>query len=278
MKRIDETKYNWGAIQKDFDDGLTLSKILRKYGISRTVFNRGRKIGLFITTRNPLSHKHSSETKNKISKKRIEYLKKDVKNHNWSKYHKKSIPCSLFKEKLLENGINFIEEYRPLDKNFYKIDIAFPDKKIGIEINGNQHYNLDHKTLKPYYQKRKNIIESTGWKLFDFHYTISFKKEKLDEIVAYLIANKIGNLSYFEDDWKVSKKFKNKKRLKRLASDKINKIDNIKKLLLESDIDFSKFGWVGKAAKIINCSPQHVNRWMKKNMLDFYNKNCFRRQ
>jgi hypothetical protein len=63
MKRIDETKYNWGAIQKDFDDGLTLSKILRKYGISRTVFNRGRKIGLFIATRNPLSHKHSSETK-----------------------------------------------------------------------------------------------------------------------------------------------------------------------------------------------------------------------
>lgn len=59
----------------------------------------------------------------------------------------------------------------------------------------------------------------------------------------------------------------------------LNKIEQKEKieLLLNSDIDFSKFGWVNKASKILNIRPQKVNNWMKKNMLEFYEKNCFKR-
>lgn len=28
----------------------------------------------------------------------------------------------------------------PLDDRSFSLDIAFPEKKIGIEVNGNQHY------------------------------------------------------------------------------------------------------------------------------------------
>lgn len=55
------------------------------------------------------------------------------------------------------------------------------------------------------------------------------------------------------------------------ANDKI-------KLIFESKIDFSKLGWVKQVSKILNISPQKVNKWMKKYMFDFYNEKCFKRK
>ncbi len=55
-------------------------------------------------------------------------------------------------KKILDNiNVKYVPEYNPLINRFFSIDIAFPDKKIGIEINGNQHYNI-HGSLKEYYQ------------------------------------------------------------------------------------------------------------------------------
>ena len=48
--------------------------------------------------------------------------------------------------------------------------------------------------------------------------------------------------------------------------------------IVNSNIDFSKFGWVNQASKIINQKPQRVNQWMKRFMSDFYNDNCFKRK
>lgn len=59
--------------------------------------------------------------------------------------------------------------------------------------------------------------------------------------------------------------------------EKEKQIEEIKQKLLHSDIDFSKFGWVGKASTIIGITPQKVNQWMKRNMLEFYNEKCFKR-
>lgn len=50
------------------------------------------------------------------------------------------------------------------------------------------------------------------------------------------------------------------------------------KLVENSNINFDKFGWVNEVATVINCKPQKVNIWMKKYMLDFYNKKCFKRK
>ena len=50
------------------------------------------------------------------------------------------------------------------------------------------------------------------------------------------------------------------------------------KLITESDIDFSKFGWVNHVAKLINITPQKVSAFMKKYMSDFYKEKCFKRK
>jgi len=48
-------------------------------------------------------------------------------------------------------------------------------------------------------------------------------------------------------------------------------------LVLNSGIDFSKFGWVNKVAPIINQKIGKVNKWMKRIMPDFYKEKCFKR-
>ena len=63
--------------------------------------------------------------------------------------------------------------------------------------------------------------------------------------------------------------------LKKMSSQK--KIDKIKHLLVNSGIDFSKFGWVNKASIIIGITPQKVNSWMKRNMPELLNESFTRK-
>jgi len=49
-------------------------------------------------------------------------------------------------------------------------------------------------------------------------------------------------------------------------------------LVLNSTIDFEKYGWVGQASKLLDKHPQKINQWMKKYMPDFYNDRCFKKK
>lgn len=53
--------------------------------------------------------------------------------------------------------------------------------------------------------------------------------------------------------------------------------NNIEKII-NSDIDFSKFGWVNEVSKLINKKPQKIKAFMKKYLLEFYNDKCFKRK
>jgi len=48
--------------------------------------------------------------------------------------------------------------------------------------------------------------------------------------------------------------------------------------VLNSNIDFSKIGWVKEASKVIGITPQKVSGWMRRNMSDFYETKCFKRK
>ena len=49
-------------------------------------------------------------------------------------------------------------------------------------------------------------------------------------------------------------------------------------LVINSGIDFSKFGWVTKVSELLGITPQKVNKWMKRYLGDFYNTACFKRK
>lgn len=188
MQNIDNIikfQYDWNVIQEDHNSGLYLTEIISKYNINKLRLNRAVKLGLFQKIIHPRIQ--TEESRKIISQKRKEYLKANPDKHVWKNNNKfKSNPCEHFKNLLKENNINFVSEFEPLNDRLFSIDIAFPSIKLGLEINGNQHYNKD-KSLKPYYQKRKDLIVTAGWKLYDIHYSLVFKKEITDQLINELI-------------------------------------------------------------------------------------------
>lgn len=220
-------------------------------------------------------HKHTEETKLQMSNSRIDWLKKNPEKHPWKRKTKfTSIPCENFKKYLDSINLKYISEYDTYDETHrnFSIDIAFPDIKLGIEINGNQHYNKDG-TLKKYYQKRHEIIESYGWKLLEIHYLSCFKEENIKEIIQFY--KQPDYTEYFNK--KRKKNLKKEQKIQEIKQKKKDKIENIKNQIISSNIDFSKFGWVGQVSKLIGMLPQKVNIFMKKYMKEFYEEKCFKR-
>ena len=133
-----------------------------------------------------LGKKHTEESKTKMRISRAKYLKENPDLHPWKRNDKfLSVPCQIVKDYLLLKNINFVEEFPPLEDRFFSIDIAFPDIKVGIEINGNQHYSSGGNLL-PYYQKRHDLIVESGWTLFELSYTVAYDLSKIDDIISKL--------------------------------------------------------------------------------------------
>lgn len=217
--------------------------------------------------------------KKKISEGRKKYLAENPDKHPWKRSDKfKSVPCNFVKEILKSKNIKFVDEWNPLEDRNFSIDIAFPDIKLGIEINGNQHYNSDG-TLKDYYQKRHNIITDAGWTLIELHYSSCFNVEFLENILNF--KQQPDYTEFFKI--KEHKRNRNKNKIKipngqtiRIKND--IKWEPFKTAILNSNIDFSKYGWVRQVALILKISPQKVNKWMSRHMNDFYVEKCYKRK
>jgi len=140
--------------------------------------------------------KHTEETKKSLSDNRKKYLKNNPDKHPW-KMSKKfiSAPCEELKRVLREHNISFVEEFQPLyPDRFFSLDISFPEDKIGIEVNGNQHYNKDM-SLKDYYLTRHNMLMKSGWEIIECHYSLVYKDEYINTLITN-IKNKIKNYDY----------------------------------------------------------------------------------
>lgn len=167
----------------------------------------------------------------------------------------KSKCCENFKNMLKENKIDFIEEYSPfIPERLYSLDIAFPDIKIGIEINGSQHYNSDGELNEKTLEKQK-FFEERGWKLFQIYYKdcYSIDIKNFSDILILSPRNK----QYIKSDFDIREKIRKEKEkviqdkiLKKIEKEECNK-KYIELLINNSGIDFSKSGWSRKAQEYI---------------------------
>jgi very-short-patch-repair endonuclease len=218
------------------------------------------------------------------------------KNH-WDS--KSSYPEQFF-EKVIQNEFedkNYTREY-PFFQ--YRLDFAWINKKLVIEIDGQQHEKKEHKKSDI---KKDKLLKENDWlvlriKWIDIfnntQYWINIAKNFIHEDYLKYIYNNFYNIyeSYNKEiDFDFLKEyFKNKKNKnkeikanlkKQTLKNKIEKesIIKIKKdNILNSNIDFSKFGWVNKASEILEIRSQKVNQWMKINMPEFYETKCFKRK
>ena len=99
------------------------------------------------------SRTHSKETKNILRFKRIKYMQENPEKTSYV-YRQRKFPAKSKLEKIFENELknNNICDYKydyPL--NIYKLDYAFINNKICVEIDGSQH--------KRYVQMQRDILK-----------------------------------------------------------------------------------------------------------------------
>lgn len=203
IQKFYDDNHSWNDVSKEFHISIhTISKYIKqKFLKSRSTYQTNKL--------KRKSFNHTQETKNKIKAARINYLKNNPDKKSWQNKGKTSIPCNIVKNLYLENNIKFIEEYQPLlhQNRFFSIDIAFPDKKIGIEINGRQHYDSNG-NLTPYYQSRHDLIINEGWKLYEIPYQYAFNIERMLSLADSILKEQTCDLTF---DYQKPKEFKPKK-------------------------------------------------------------------
>ena len=198
---------------------------------------------------------------------------------HWKETHKKEFEayckgqskcCENFKQYLRNNNIDFIEEYCPYWKERgYRLDIAFPDEKIGIEINGSQHYdnegNLNEITLE-----KQKFFENHGWKIIQIYYKWCYGVIENNKIINSIFDLPIHNKKYVKEIYKKSYfKKQEKLKLEKIKEEQKQNIEEqhkqiIYNLINNSGIDFTKSGW----------SKQAINYLTNRNEL--WNKGIFR--
>ncbi len=188
---------------------------------------------------------------------------KDNHQEEFLQYSKsKSKCCENFKQYLRNNNIDFVEEYIPYpDERLYSLDISFPDEKIGIEINGSQHYDNEGNLNKSTLDKQK-FFENHGWKIIQIYYRWCYGVLYTNKEINSIFDLPIHNKNYVKEIYKRSYKKQQERILK--DKQKQEKIDNQKQIIYNlinnSGIDFSKSGWSTQATKYLQ---EHGELWNK---------------
>ena len=223
--------------------------------------------------------KLSVTARQNIANGRRKWLAENPEKHPWllktDRYH--SHPCEIFKETLRCKSIEFVEEYKPLEDRYFSIDIAFPAIKLGIEINGGQHYGLGG-ILKEYYQIRHDAIEAAGWKLYEIPHRACYNDAKLSEIIDSI--NLTHDLA--DIDWVnfIPQKTKRQRSFEAKVF-RAAQAEQQERILLEKwkntieTVDVTKIGFVSKLAQMMCCSHTQVRRVLNR---DFPTLTTFQRK
>jgi len=195
-------KRNWEEIQKYYDDNHTWRDVIENFKMSDKTLSKYIKKGLFKTrTRseaNSLSYKKkprtlSNETKNKISIGRTKYLKEHPEKVPYLLNHYSKGPSypERYFDEIFEGKFKY-EKY--LQLSLYHLDFAITNKKIAIEIDGDQHH-LDKKIVESDTRKDTYLIENC-WDIIRIKWS-DYQKLTREEKEKYIsdLLNYINNLS-----------------------------------------------------------------------------------
>lgn len=286
-KSCNLTKVDLQNILDRYLKGETLRELSNEYPHCTVLFvTKGKRRS--ISKANELAHKkypenykHSNASKAKIRKARLKYMEDNPQSAAWRR-STMSYPEKVFQQLVEKNELSkqydIVYEYSIFP--FY-IDFAFVNVKLAVEIDGSQHYTMKSKIDRD--KRKDDLLISKGWKIYRipaFKIQNEFKNiEKL--FLAYLSSIDIQPKIFdFKDDIIRHHQIKErrKKEKRKQWQETLNDREKVKQyreqLLLNSNIDFSKFGWVKQAGILLDITPQKTTLWIRRNLPDFY-KNCY---
>lgn len=199
--------------------------------------------------------------------------------------NKRSYPEKWFVKNVL-NEYNLYSKYAIKEKmpfHKYFLDFSILDMKIDVEIDGQQHFRT--KEAIKHDKERDDFLLENGWKVYRMAW-VELKNDPNDMISNFLKWIEQNEMYRKYDVDEIIKKL-NKHKLKYESKEEYNrkrikntneKYKPLVEIVKNSDIDFSKFGWVKEMSNLIGMKEQKINKWMKRHMLDFYEEKCFKRK
>lgn len=233
------------------------------------------------------SRKHSTESIEKIRQARIKFLKKRTGKTAWERRSKGEM--SYLEKWFFTEIIEKYELYKKFDIIYdysfypYFIDFAFTNIKLAVELDGKCHFIHGNTRIKRDIKKDKYLTDN-NWIVYRIKYNEINNKTIID-FLDFIENIKIKEIKVYGNQlykYTEIKKQKNKKTWDEhlaILKEKSNNLNlpRVEKILA-SNINFNKFGWVTKAAKLINIHPGKIHILMKKYANDFYVKNCLIRK
>lgn len=269
---------NWEEIQAYYNEGNSSKDLIEKYKLSHAIINKAAKLGYFkLRSRSEatkLRHEkyplvHSDEWKENMSRIRRKYLSDNPDKMPYRLYHssKESYPEKYFAELFQKENIT-VERYLPV--SIYELDFCIPDKKINIEIDGNQHYTVD--IIAESDIRRNAFLSDKGWDTIRIKWSdyqkmdYEGKAKYISELKDYI--NKLSNdkptIPFIENGKKLcecgAKIWKTSKRCKKCADINQRKVNyNIETLLKEKETNsYESLG------KIYGVTGKTIKKWIKK--------------
>lgn len=273
---------DWKNVQEKHNNGMLISKIPKEFNFSGSTLQKAIRLGLLTVVDTDI-HKKERRKNQSASMVKVHAEGKHIGWQHINKKTKRSYPEEFFSRVLKDNG--FYDKYTIIEKmpfHKYTLDFVIADLKLNIEIDGQQHFRTEKSILHD--NKRNDFLISKGWLIYRIAWVNMAQHPKLEieKFIHYMNNESKKNVFYNIEDVisKIPKrKYKNIKEY--LSKRKEKSFENNKKyidIIKNSNIDFSKFGWVKKVSILINKKEQHINKWMKNFMPDFFNKKCFKRE
>lgn len=78
-----------------------------------------------------------------------------------------SPPQRMLWESVSARWLHAVQEFRPIEGRKFRIDIAFVEEKIAIEVDG-WAYHGKHKSAHAKDRQRQNLLVANGWRVLRF--------------------------------------------------------------------------------------------------------------
>jgi very-short-patch-repair endonuclease len=169
------SKYCWEDIQKFYDQGHSLAEVRIKFGMSSATIFKAQKAQKFVArsagagvkiarAKNPNIGKMTDDIKTKISESmKVAHEEGRAWNIGKSRWNNEpSYPEKWFIQ-VIENEFDNKSYIREMPFGRFSLDFAWPDIKLCIEIDGEQHQRCEIQKARDI---AKNVLlEQSGWKV-----------------------------------------------------------------------------------------------------------------
>lgn len=230
-------------LQAEYDGGLSLTQLADKYGVSRKFL-----MGAITDLR---SRGEGTQKRREKAPEKYFFGKKNGQPSRGEK---------VFGRMLEEGGVSrdhlVVSQYHLFG---YRLDFAFPDLFLDVEIDGRQHYIWA--SQKAHDMRRDRKLVDHGWSVYRIASADFLRRPNVvfDQFRSFL-ANRSSPVRVVYSG--------------QVIAGREEFVQRRERLILKSGVDFSKKGWTIRLGALLGVHNNTARVWVASNMPEFYRDVC----